>query len=166
MGVFRTLSAAASQPAAAELEAQSSSSGTIIKSAKRNISQSPWKLRFLVTLAHQKWYPEAMAQMKFSPKLYSKEIGDILKRGADSANMYHSAIPEELFVKEIYVNKGASRRKMRIMGRGRTGIGYVVYTYTCTYTCCCAVHNASICLAVRVLGALLPLSLSTLRNSN
>ena len=41
------------------------------------------------------------------------------------AKIYHEAIPEELIVKEVIVNKGLAIKKMRIMGRGRTGIGYM-----------------------------------------
>jgi hypothetical protein len=40
------------------------------------------------------------------------------------ANTRHGAIPEELHVKEIMVTKGMQQKRMRIMGRGRTGVGY------------------------------------------
>ena len=40
------------------------------------------------------------------------------------AKLYYNAIPEELIVKEVIVNKGFAQKKIRIMGRGRTGFGY------------------------------------------
>jgi hypothetical protein len=40
------------------------------------------------------------------------------------AKMFHDAIPEELLIKEVLVTKGLAQKKMRIMGRGRTGVGY------------------------------------------
>ncbi|CAE7805106.1 unnamed protein product, partial [Symbiodinium microadriaticum] len=45
-------------------------------------------------------------------------------RAATLANIRHGAIPEELYVKEIMVTKGMQHKRMRIMGRGRTGFGY------------------------------------------
>jgi hypothetical protein len=45
--------------------------------------------------------------------------------------MKFDAIPEELMVKEIVTNKGSSRKKVRIMGRGHTGIGMIAKTHVC-----------------------------------
>jgi ribosomal protein L22 len=96
----------------------------VIKASKKNIDQSPWKMNFLVKLVRGKWYPDAMAQLKFSAKPRAVDVGKILDRGAKMAKLHHQAIPEELFVKEIFVTKGFAQKKMRIMGRGRTGFGY------------------------------------------
>jgi hypothetical protein len=41
------------------------------------------------------------------------------------ARINFDAIPEELIVKEIFVTKGSSRKKLRIMGRGRQGVGMI-----------------------------------------
>ena len=43
--------------------------------------------------------------------------------------MQHDAIPEELVVHEVMVTKGLATKKMRIMGRGRTGFGYRRYSH-------------------------------------
>lgn len=40
------------------------------------------------------------------------------------AKARHDAIPEELYVHEVMVTKGPQQKKMRIMGKGRTGFGY------------------------------------------
>jgi large subunit ribosomal protein L22 len=96
----------------------------VIEASKKNIPQSPWKMRFLVMLARGKWLPDALAQLKFTPKRRAEDVAKILNRASSIANIYHGAIPEELFVKEIHVNKGASQKRIRIMGRGRTGFGY------------------------------------------
>lgn len=45
------------------------------------------------------------------------------------ARINYQAIPEELFVKEIFVTKGKSYKRLRIMGRGRAGVGYKRYTH-------------------------------------
>ncbi len=51
------------------------------------------------------------------------------QRAASLARIQHNAVPAELFVKEVMVNKGMSYKRMRIMGRGRSGIGYKRYSH-------------------------------------
>jgi large subunit ribosomal protein L22 len=97
----------------------------IIEASKENIAQSPWKMNFLVKLVRGAWLPDALAQLKFSPKHRATDISKIVKRASAIAKIYHEAIPEELLVKEIFVTKGLAQKRMRIMGRGRTGIGYM-----------------------------------------
>jgi large subunit ribosomal protein L22 len=118
--MFRALSTVPS----AVSSSNSTKKPVVIEAAKKNVPQSPWKMRFLVMLARGKWLPEALAQLKFSPKRRSEDVAKILNRASSIASIYHGAIPEELFVKEIHVNKGASQKRVRIMGRGRTGMGY------------------------------------------
>ena len=120
----RAFAAEAAPDAATASEKLHSKGPVLIRSAKKNIAQSPWKMNFLVKLARGRWLPDALAQMKFSPKGRSEEVAKILQRGADIAKIYHQVIPEELVVKEIAVTKGAAHKRMRIMGRGRTGFGY------------------------------------------
>lgn len=43
--------------------------------------------------------------------------------------MKYEAIPEQLHVKEIAVTKGKSHPKVRVMGRGRTGIGTMRWSH-------------------------------------
>lgn len=69
--------------------------------------------------------PDALAQMKFTPKHRSEEITQMLKRTCVLAMNNHNAMPEQLRVKEIYVTKGVSRKKVRFQGRGRTGVGMI-----------------------------------------
>lgn len=51
------------------------------------------------------------------------------QRAVALAKINNNAIPEELAVKEIMVTKGASYRKLRVMGRGHTGIGRIRSTH-------------------------------------
>ena len=96
----------------------------IIEAGKRNIKQSPLKIKFLVSLIRKAWVPDALAQLKFSPKHRAVDIAKIVSRAAALAKIYHNYIPEELLVKEVVVTKGLQMKRMRIMGRGRTGYGY------------------------------------------
>jgi len=88
------------------------------------IMQSPLKIGFLVAPLRRRWVPNAIAQLKFSPKRkYSEVIRRILNVGLKKADFLYRAIPEEMYIDEIVVNKGYSRKNITIMGRGRTGIG-------------------------------------------
>lgn len=82
------------------------------------------KINFLVELIRGKWLPDALAQLKFSPKHRADDVAKIVQRASSLAKIFHSAIPQELIVREVLVNKGLAQKKMRIMGRGRTGFGY------------------------------------------
>ena len=83
----------------------------ITVSRKRNIRQSPLKMKFLLTLIRDAWVPDALAQLKFSPKIKSPDVAKILNRAIAAARSNHSTIPEELFVKEVMVTKGAKYSK-------------------------------------------------------
>ena len=123
-----------------------------IEAGKKNLSQSEWKLNFLVKLIRGAWVPgndnniiimyyydyvciiiiimyvllliDALAQLKFSPKHKAVDVSNIVKRATSIAKTFHDVIPEELYVKEVIVTKGQCQKRMRIMGRGRTGFGY------------------------------------------
>jgi hypothetical protein len=50
----------------------------IITVTKKNMSQSPLRMKFLVRLVRDTWLPDALAQMKFSPKHRAVDIGQML----------------------------------------------------------------------------------------
>mmetsp|Transcript_6164 Transcript_6164/g.5510 ORF Transcript_6164/g.5510 Transcript_6164/m.5510 type:complete len:201 (-) Transcript_6164:16-618(-) len=108
---------------------QFKSEDEVVLVTKRDIPQSPFKMRFLVMLIRDAWVPDALAQLKFSPKPRCEDVAKIVKRGVVLAKLQFDAIPEELRVKEVLVSKGMAIKKMRIMGRGRTGFGYKRYTH-------------------------------------
>lgn len=109
---------------ASAMGCSSSPSSPVIEAGKRNIKQSPLKVKFLVSLIRKAWVPDALAQLKFSPKHRAVDIAKIVSRAAALAKINHNYIPEELRVKEVVVTKGVQMKRMRIMGRGRTGYGY------------------------------------------
>jgi large subunit ribosomal protein L22 len=96
----------------------------IAEACKTNLHQSPLKMKFLVKLINRSWVPDALAQLKFSPKHRAVDVEKVLRRACSMAKIYFNAIPEELMVKEVMINKGIAMKKIRIMGRGRTGVGY------------------------------------------
>ena len=56
-----------------KLEAQ------IVEVNKKNIKQSPMKIGFLVKLINRSWVPDALAQLKFSPKHRAVDISQLLR---------------------------------------------------------------------------------------
>ena len=61
----------------------------VVKAGKRSIPQSQWKMSFLVTLIRNAWVPDALAQLKFSPKPRCEDVSKIVKRAASVAGIYH-----------------------------------------------------------------------------
>ena len=51
----------------------------IVMAKKTNIAQSPLRMKFLARLVRDTWVPDAMAQMKFSPKHRAEDILKIIK---------------------------------------------------------------------------------------
>lgn len=103
----------------------------VIEAGKRSLPQSALKMKFLVTLIRDAWVPDAIAQLKFSPKHRAIDVKKIVERAVALARIYHGAIPEELYIKEVMVTKGSQQKRMRIMGRGRTGVGYKRQSHVC-----------------------------------
>jgi len=50
-------------------------SPTQVHVSKRNIPQSPLRMKFLVMLIRGCWVPDALAQLKFSPKHRAVDVG-------------------------------------------------------------------------------------------
>ena len=118
----------------------------MIEARKKNLSQSVWKMGFVAKLIRGAWLPDALAQLKFSPKHKAVDIYKIVERAASLAKIKFEAIPEQLVVRECVINKGNKSsepflnflfaysyllikqglclKRRRIMGRGRTGFGY------------------------------------------
>lgn len=110
------------------------------------------QLTEFVSQIRGKWVPDALAQLKFSPKHRAEDVAKIVRvscapinfailnkqllnslaivqRAASLAKLHHNAIPEELVVKEVTVTKGMTHKRSRIMGKGRTGTGYARWAH-------------------------------------
>jgi hypothetical protein len=70
-----------------------------------------------------------LAQLKFTPKHRARDVAQVLERAIAVAALKYEAIPEQLHVKEINVTKGKTHRKVRIMGRGRAGVGTMRWSH-------------------------------------
>lgn len=61
-----------------ETVTQTVEEGKVILLTKKHVPQSPLKMKFLVRLVRGSWIPDAMAQMKFSPKHRATDIAKML----------------------------------------------------------------------------------------
>ena len=50
----------------------------IVIARKKDIPQSPLKMKFLVSLVRKAWVPDALAQLKFSPKHRAIDIKKLI----------------------------------------------------------------------------------------
>jgi hypothetical protein len=50
---------------------------------KSEIKQSPLRMKFLVMLIRDRWVPDALAQMKFSPKHRCADVAQIINVGCE-----------------------------------------------------------------------------------
>ena len=62
-----------------EKKQQENTSLLIAEAKKSNIAQSPLKIKFLVKLINHSWVPDALAQLKFSPKHRAVDVEKIVR---------------------------------------------------------------------------------------
>lgn len=86
-----------------------------------NIRTSPWKLNLLAKLVRRMWVPEALAQLHFTKKRYAPTVAKAVESCATRAGATHELVAEELEVDRAFVTPAPFLKRMKIMGRGRTG---------------------------------------------
>jgi large subunit ribosomal protein L22 len=91
-----------------------------MKAMLTNYHQSPRKVGLVARLIRGKSVPAARAALLYLPKKSSPAIGKLLDSAVANARSA-GAVPEDLFVKIITVNKGMVMRRARPFARGRSG---------------------------------------------
>ena len=86
-----------------------------------NIRTSPWKLNLLAKLVRNLWVPDALAQLQFTKKRYAPTVADAIERCAARAGAAHELVPEELEVERAFVTPAPFLKRIKFMGRGRSG---------------------------------------------
>lgn len=128
-----TSAEAAAEPAedatAALLSAAAPAEFREVKTMKKNIRVSPRKLTYLAQQIRGLSAPEALLQLKFSPKRRAEVVHKTLQNAVNLADINFQIEPENLQVAECFVNKGHYLKRLRIMGRGRSGIMHHPHTH-------------------------------------
>ncbi|KAJ0403172.1 hypothetical protein P43SY_005166 [Pythium insidiosum] len=119
---FSTEAEATQDATSAFLEATEGDDVRTVKTMKMNIRYSPRKLTYLAQQIRGLPANEALLQMKFSPKRKAEIVRKTVQNAVNLADIKYQIEPENLQVAECFVNKGHYLKRLRIMGRGRSGI--------------------------------------------
>jgi large subunit ribosomal protein L22 len=82
---------------------------------------SPRKARLVVDLVRGKKVLEAQQILRFVPNKTAEDVEKLLKSVAANAENNYDLDPEDLWIKEIYVDEGPTMRRFRAKARGRVG---------------------------------------------
>ncbi|KAL7692049.1 putative ribosomal protein L22/L17 [Plasmopara halstedii] len=100
-----------------------------VKTVKRAIRASPRKLTYLAQQIRGLSANDAILQMKFSPKRKAEHFRKTVQNAINLADIKYQIEPENLMVAECFVNKGTYLKRLRIMGRGRSGVMHHPHTH-------------------------------------
>jgi large subunit ribosomal protein L22 len=89
--------------------------------AEKNIRHSPWRLNLVCQLAAGMTLPDALQQLEFCKKSMAPLVQKVLKRTANLADIRDGLQHSQLEVAECFATKGSPMKRMKTMGRGRTG---------------------------------------------
>ncbi|CCI42950.1 unnamed protein product [Albugo candida] len=93
-----------------------------VKTIKKDIRVSPRKLTYLAQQVRGLPAEEALLQMKFSRKRRATIVKATVQNAVNLADIRYNIEPENLKISEAFVTKGKYLKRLRIMGRGRSGI--------------------------------------------
>ena len=85
------------------------------------IRHSPRKLNLIAKLVRRLWVPDALAQLQFTPKRFAPTVAAAIERCAQRAAAQHELVPEELEIERCFVTPAPFMKRLKIMGRGRSG---------------------------------------------
>ncbi|KAG1710825.1 hypothetical protein DVH05_013550 [Phytophthora capsici] len=120
---------ASDEDTAAFLSSTSPVEPRTVKTVKRAIRASPRKLTYLAQQIRGLSANEAILQMKFSPKRKAEIFQKTVQNAINLADIKYQIEPENLKVAECFVNKGTYLKRLRIMGRGRSGVMHHPHTH-------------------------------------
>lgn len=92
-----------------------------VQASLTRVRVSPRKARLVVDVIRGKRVLEAQQIMKFMPNKTAGDVEKLLKSVAANAENNYDLDPEDLWIKEIYVNEGPTMRRFRAKARGRVG---------------------------------------------
>lgn len=91
---------------------------TSAKAIAKTVRIAPRKVRLVVDLIRGKKIGEAMAILKYTPKLASPVVEKVLKSAIANAEHNYDLDLENLYVSEAYVNEGPTMKRFRPRAKG------------------------------------------------
>ena len=87
----------------------------------QSIRHSPWRMNLICQFAAGKTVPDALLQLKFCEKAKAPLVATLIQRTMNTANQKHGLLPSQLEVVECFATHGTHLKRVKIMGRGRSG---------------------------------------------
>eukprot|EP00580_Thalassiosira_gravida_P002324 CAMPEP_0201607470 /NCGR_PEP_ID=MMETSP0492-20130828/6559_1 /ASSEMBLY_ACC=CAM_ASM_000837 /TAXON_ID=420259 /ORGANISM="Thalassiosira gravida, Strain GMp14c1" /LENGTH=241 /DNA_ID=CAMNT_0048072053 /DNA_START=176 /DNA_END=901 /DNA_ORIENTATION=+ len=88
---------------------------------ERNIRHSPWRMNLVCQFAAGLTVPEALKQLMFCRKVKAPLVAKIIRRTANLADIRDGYQASQLEVAECFATHGSHLKRVKIMGRGRSG---------------------------------------------
>mmetsp|Transcript_7909 Transcript_7909/g.11976 ORF Transcript_7909/g.11976 Transcript_7909/m.11976 type:complete len:226 (+) Transcript_7909:96-773(+) len=101
----------------------------IIVRTEKDIKVSYLKLNLVTKLIRDLTVRAAVAQLTFSKKKHAKTALQLLSDACRDAKEKFDLSPDELQLDQVYIGRGSQLKRIRIMGRGRAGLGYKRFSH-------------------------------------
>jgi len=88
---------------------------------EKNIRHSPWRMNLVCQFAAGLTVPEALRQLMFCQKSKAPLVAKVIRRTSNLADIRHGLQPSQLEVAECFATHGSHLKRIKIMGRGRSG---------------------------------------------
>ncbi len=92
------------------------------KAIAKYVRMSPVKLAPVTDLVRGKDLQEALNILKFTPGKGAEIVEKVVKSAAANAEENHKMNPDNLYVAEVYANKGPTMKRWRPGSQGRASI--------------------------------------------
>lgn len=92
------------------------------KAIAKYVRMSPIKLAPVTDLVRGKDLQEALNILKFTPGKGAEIVEKVVKSAAANAEENHKMNPDNLYVAEVYANKGPTMKRWRPGSQGRASI--------------------------------------------
>ncbi|ERJ12383.1 50S ribosomal protein L22 [Haloplasma contractile] len=92
------------------------------KAIAKTVRVAPRKVRLVADLIRGKQVGEAFAILKLTPKKASPIVEKVLKSAIANAEHNLNIDPNQLYIKEAYVNEGPTLKRFRPRAQGRAGL--------------------------------------------
>jgi large subunit ribosomal protein L22 len=91
----------------------------LVRAIARNIGHPPRKVRRVTEAVKGKHVGEALAILKFVPNAPARAVSKVLASAVANAENNYQIDPDALYVANIYVDEGPTRKKFRARPHGR-----------------------------------------------
>lgn len=96
---------------------------------EKDIRHSPWRMNLVCQFAAGQTVPDALMQLDFCRKRFAPLVKELIEKTVQEAAEKGGLHPTQLEVAECFATHGTHLKRMKVMGRGRTGIMHHRYTH-------------------------------------